>query len=112
MRIFVTGGTGLVGRRLVKSLVERGDQVTVLSRHAGPAGKVLGDKVTVVEGDPVQAGPWMAAVDDCDAVVHLAGENVFAKRWSASFKNLLVSSRVQSTSNIATALLKQPRRPD
>jgi hypothetical protein len=57
----------------------------------------------------MQAGPWMDAVADCDAVVNLVGENIFARRWRAWFKELLHTSRVKSTENIATALQKQPR---
>jgi uncharacterized protein (TIGR01777 family) len=60
----------------------------------------------------MQAGPWADAVADCDAVVHLAGENVFARRWNESVKKMLVDSRVQGTHNVAAALRKQPRRAD
>ena len=60
MRVFVTGGTGLVGSLLVKKLRERGDQVVVLTRRPDAA-KPLGEGVTVVTGDPVQPGPWMDA---------------------------------------------------
>jgi uncharacterized protein (TIGR01777 family) len=108
-RIFLTGGTGLIGRRLVKLLLARGDQPVVLTRRSAHARQALGTKAELVEGDPMQPGDWMAKVEDCDAVVHLAGENVFAKRWSTDFKKLLVDSRVQSTRNIAQALTRKPK---
>jgi uncharacterized protein (TIGR01777 family) len=111
MRVFVTGGTGLVGSRLVRQLLARGDQLVVLTRRYAHARQALGPNVALVEGDPMRAGPWTDQLADCDAVVHLAGENIFARRWSAYFKNLLVDSRVQSTRNIADALLRLPRRP-
>src|SRR5262249_11464468 len=97
MRVFVTGGTGLVGRRLVPRLTGRGDEVHVLTRRAGAAREVLGAGVAVVEGDPMKPGPWMDAVAGCDAVVHLVGEGVFNRRWNEESKRLLVDSRVQST---------------
>jgi NAD dependent epimerase/dehydratase family enzyme len=103
MRIFVTGGTGLVGSLLVKKLRERGDHVVLLTRRPETA-KQLG--VTVVVGDPVQPGPWMDAVSACDAVVHLAGEGIFNRRWSPEFKDLIYSSRIKSTDNIVAALGK------
>jgi uncharacterized protein (TIGR01777 family) len=108
MRVFVTGGTGLIGSRLVRQLLTRADQPVVLTRRAAHARQVLGPKVEVVEGDPVQAGPWMNKIDDCDAVMHLAGENIFARRWNAQFKQLLVDSRIKSTQNVVQALLRKP----
>ncbi len=109
MRIFITGGTGLVGSHLVKKLCGRGDHAVVLSRRAEAAKDLAGENCTVVVGDPVQPGPWMDAMVDCDAVVHLAGEGIFNRRWSSEFKELILSSRVKSTQNIAAALAKQPR---
>lgn len=107
MRVFVTGGTGLVGGLLVKKLRERGDQVVALSRRPDAA-TLLGDGVTVITGDPTTPGPWMDAVANCDAVVHLAGEGVFNRRWSQEFKDLIYSSRIKSTDNIVAALGKAP----
>jgi uncharacterized protein (TIGR01777 family) len=109
MRIFITGGTGLVGTRLLRRLKERKDSPVVLSRRAAAAREKLGPDCTVVEGDPMQPGPWMDAVGDCDAVIHLAGENIFGRRWSPAFKQLLLDSRVQSTRNVVEALARRPR---
>src|SRR5687767_10885392 len=104
MRIFVTGGTGLVGRRLRERLTARGDEVVLLSRRPQAVEASLETQVRMVEGDPTQPGLWQDAVRDCDAVVNLAGENLFRRRWSASFKQLLVRSRVESTRNVVDAL--------
>jgi uncharacterized protein (TIGR01777 family) len=112
MRVFVTGGTGLVGRRLVKQLVGRGDGVVVLTRRPEVAKELFGVICKAVPGDPMQPGEWMKAVDDCDAVVNLAGENIFARRWNAAFKQRLFDSRVLTTRNVVHALATQPKRPD
>ena len=48
----------------------------------------------------MQAGAWMVAVDDCDAVVNLVGEGIFNRRWRAAFKQLLYDSRIKSTENV------------
>lgn len=112
MRVFVTGGTGLVGTRLVRRLVERGDHAVVLSRSAARAKAKLGPAVEVVEGDPMTAGPWRDAVAGCDAVVNLVGESVYARRWNAEFKKLLTESRTVSTRNVVTALRDRPTTPD
>ena len=108
MRVFITGGTGLVGSRLIRRLRQRGDEVVLLSRRppTGPADPgVLG-----VVGDPALAGPWMDAVADCDAVVNLVGENIFARRWNAEFKETLRKSRIDSTRNVVQAM-KRSNRP-
>jgi uncharacterized protein len=99
--VFVTGATGLVGSRLVAALRGRGDTVLALSRRAGPE---------VIEGDPTMPGPWLARLDSCDAVVHLAGEGIFAKRWTSSFMNRIRESRVVSTRLIAERLAKNPSK--
>jgi uncharacterized protein (TIGR01777 family) len=112
MRVFVTGGTGLVGTRLVGRLLARGDQAVVLTRRYQAARQSLGPNVDLLEGDPTQPGPWTERLDDCDAAVHLAGENVFARRWNAEFKKRLVDSRVLSARNVAAALAKKPKRAD
>lgn len=109
MRVFVTGGTGLIGTRLIGQLAKRGDQIVALTRRPAAAKERLGAQVSLVEGDPMRPGPWMDAVAACDGVLHLAGENIFAKRWSKEFKELLRSSRVESTRNIVQAVARQPR---
>ncbi len=112
MRVFLTGGTGLLGSRLSKLLLGRGDLPVVLTRRYGAARQQLGAQVELVEGDPMQPGAWMDSVAGCDAVVHLAGENVFGRRWSTAFKQLLVDSRVKSTQNVVAALARAPKRAD
>jgi uncharacterized protein (TIGR01777 family) len=112
MRVFVTGGTGLIGTHLVQALVERGDHVVVLTRRPPEARKQCGDRCLVVEGDPIQPGPWQEEISRCDAVVHLAGEGIFNRRWNADFKEQMRVSRVQGAANIAAALARSPRRAD
>jgi uncharacterized protein (TIGR01777 family) len=110
MRVFITGGTGLVGTHLVRRLRERGDEVALLTRRPAAARERFAD-CTVVEGDPMQAGPWMDAVADSEAVINLAGEGIFNRRWSDAFKSLLRDSRVKSTEHVVQALAKNPRTP-
>jgi uncharacterized protein (TIGR01777 family) len=108
MRVFVAGGTGLVGGRLVERLVERGDRPVVLTRRPEHARQMWGAGCTVVAGDPTVPGDWMDAVKDCAAAVNLVGEGIFNRRWSAAFKELLYASRVRSTANIVAAMVKNP----
>jgi NAD dependent epimerase/dehydratase family enzyme len=108
MRIFVTGGTGLVGTRLIRRLRQRKDDVVLLTRRPEVAKGQFAD-CQVIAGDPTQDGPWKDAVRDCDAVVNLAGENIFAQRWDDRFKFQMRESRVRSTDNVVAALAAQPK---
>jgi uncharacterized protein (TIGR01777 family) len=111
MRVFITGGTGLVGTQLVARLRERNDQSVVLSRNRVKAQSRLGQDIEIVEGDPTTAGDWMQAVGSCDAVVNLAGENIFARRWNDDFKAKIRDSRVDGTKNVVAAIARAENKP-
>ena len=112
MRVFITGGTGLIGSQIVKRLVERGDEPIVLSRQAD---KVRRDpawrKIKVVQGDPTNAGPWDSALDGTDAVINLVGHGIFTNRWNLQVKRMIRDSRVYSTEHIVAAVAKAHHRP-
>jgi uncharacterized protein (TIGR01777 family) len=111
MRLFITGATGLLGRRLVADRLARGDAIAVLSRDAGRARRRLPASVEVVEGDPSQPGPWQSAIDGRDAVIHLAGAGIADRRWTASYKRLLVTSRIDSSHQLVEAIRQAEIRP-
>lgn len=64
--ILIVGGTGNIGRHVVPALVERGEQVRVLSRDPENARGLLGEGVEIVEGDlmdPSSLAPALAGVE-------------------------------------------------
>ena len=100
MKIFITGGTGFIGRQLTGRLVKLGHRVTVLSRSAqSPA---LADAEKIV-ADPCSAGKWQEIMKCHDAVINLAGSSIFC-RWSERNRRQIIDSRVMTTRNIATSL--------
>jgi uncharacterized protein (TIGR01777 family) len=109
MRVFVMGGTGLVGTRLLRQLRQRQDDIVLLTRRPDVGREKLGGAGSVVEGDPTTAGPWTERLADCDGVINLVGEGVFSHRWNEEFKKLLYDSRVKSTDHVSQVLAKQPR---
>ncbi len=104
MQVFITGGTGLLGRHLIKTLLDRGDQVVCLSRSREYAQGVLPAGVEIVEANPVIPGEWQSRPPQCDAVVHLAGEPVFDGFWTKGQKRKIRRSRLSSTFNIIESL--------
>jgi uncharacterized protein (TIGR01777 family) len=102
VKVFVTGATGLIGRELCAALAARGDGVLALSRRADPEG--LPEGVRTVQGDPSVAGPWLEALAEADAVVHLAGEPVAEGRWTRERKRRIRDSRLRSTALVAGLL--------
>ncbi|HWE35444.1 MAG TPA: TIGR01777 family oxidoreductase [Isosphaeraceae bacterium] len=112
MRVFVTGGTGLIGRALIRKLLGRGDGVVVLSRSPEKARGLPALKgAEVVAGDPGKEGDWRRAVDGCDAVVNLVGHNIFDGRWTAEVKRTIRDSRVYATEHVVAAMNQAERRP-
>ena len=96
MRVFVAGGTGALGRRLVPQLVARGHEVTATTRSADKAGHIaaLGARPAVVDGlDGVAVGRAVAEAQP-DAIVHqmtaLAAEADLRRfdRWFATTNEL------------------------
>jgi len=85
MKIMVFGSTGFIGERLVKKLHEKGHEVvraTLRGKH----------------------GSWESEVAHCDAIVNLAGESLFNKRWNTDVKAAIYDSRIQGTHRIVDAI--------
>lgn len=99
MHILITGGTGLIGRALQASLKKAGHQISILSRKGGD-----------VNWNPNQHWIQENALDNIDAIIHLAGENIGAKRWTASRKSEIINSRVQSTQLLVETLKNTPNK--
>ena len=72
-RIFVTGATGFIGRRVARSLRDRGDEVVAAVRDPGAATQLRELGVRLVMGDLGSDDGIRAAMDASDAVIHLAG---------------------------------------
>jgi uncharacterized protein len=109
MRVAVTGATGTIGQAVVRELVDRGDEVTVLSRDAGRARSALGVEA-VKWADPKAEPAPTEALEGRDGVVHLLGEPI-AQRWTDEAKREIRDSRVLGTRNLVAGLGAVERGP-
>jgi uncharacterized protein len=101
MKIFITGGTGFVGRGLTQGLIDAGHEVTLLTRSLRKFGSHP-PQIFLVEGNPAQKGVWQKYVGENEAVVNLAGASIFS-RWSEKKKRALRESRILTTRNLVEA---------
>ena len=106
MRILVTGGTGFIGKALVRRLLERGDQVTVLSRNPASVPAIFG---AAVDGWP-SLSAWTPETT-FDAVINLAGEPIIDRPWTEARKQALRDSRIGITGQLLAAMAKATRKP-
>ena len=104
MKVAVTGATGTIGRALVAALLDRGDEVAVLSRNPDRAREALGSDVDAHAWAEPESQPAPAeALADADAVVHLAGEPV-DQRWNDEAKKKIRESRELGTRNLVAGM--------
>ena len=103
--VLVTGATGLIGRRLVASLLAAGHRVTVVSRDPEKAAR-LGSPLTIVErvGD-------VPAEQRVDAIVHLAGAPVSGGLLTERRKQVLLASRTRIADELRALVDRLAVRP-
>ncbi len=105
MKILITGATGLLGKKLLIDLMKKGHTVIGVCR----------DRKKLIELPHDQTYSWDAlsdkefpieAMKNCDAVIHLAGEPVAARRWNKDIKINILESRTRGTEQIVSAMKK------
>jgi uncharacterized protein len=106
--ILITGGTGLVGKALVKALIKKNYQIIILTRN--------------LENLPPQANVeyalWnvqnatidLAALQKADAIIHLAGAGVMDKKWDDAYKKEIEESRTKSSELLVNTLRKNTHK--
>jgi uncharacterized protein (TIGR01777 family) len=121
VKVVITGGTGFIGRELIKALLREKHHVILLSRsesslpqEGAKAVKWPADRVwhANAKASPEMADTrWQEALNGAEAVVNLTGEPIAARRWSKPQKERIHQSRVQSTRNLIAALALSAQKP-
>ena len=104
-QFLITGGTGMVGSQLVNELKNRDVHITILTR----SDKQSDDpKISYVNWSK---DGWMSLVPDIDVVINLAGATL-NKRWTPSYKQLIMTSRIQSTQALVDLFSDREQKPE
>lgn len=106
--VLITGGTGLVGRALTHTLVQKGYRVIILTRDL--TGKQAAKNTSYAIWDVKEQRIDIEAIQSADHIIHLAGAGVVDKKWTAEYKSEIVSSRVKSSALLVAALRNNPNK--
>lgn len=119
--ILITGGTGTVGKRLTKLLLEKGYSVIIVGRGA-QSNRVQTNQTNLTSGAlnlaTLRYATWNieaqtideSAIKDADYIIHLAGAGVADQRWSDARKKEIADSRINSCALIVKALSSIPNK--
>ncbi|MBE0583538.1 MAG: TIGR01777 family protein, partial [Desulfofustis sp.] len=102
MNILITGASGLVGSALAEFLFAAGHSFFSLQRAAGGGDQGFWNFARISDG---------GMLPSFDAVIHLAGENIAAGRWTARKKKRILESRVTGTTELARFCADLPVKP-
>ena len=106
MKLLITGGTGLIGTRLIELL---GDsyEVNVLTRSPRPSQ----GNVHYYKWDPKEKSMDEKALEGVEAIINLAGAGIADKRWTDERKKVILDSRVDSAATLAKYLKDKSEKP-
>ena len=107
MIIAITGGTGFIGTHLTNMLGQRGHDLIILTRDPKKYAGRIHPKRSYLSVD----SEMDQAIEGCDAIINLAGENLVARRWTRSVKEELINSRAGLTARLVNAIKKAGKKP-
>jgi len=100
--VLITGGTGLIGSALTNELLNRGYDVIILTRS--PEKYSNTSRLSYAKWDTEKQIIDGEAITKADYIIHLAGEGIADKRWTAKRKRQIAESRIKSSALLVKAL--------
>lgn len=107
MQILITGGTGFVGQLLREELIKQGHNLIIVTRNAKKYEDEAASNQRFIDLDT----DFTTYMEKCDAVINLAGENLFKKRWNEALKKEIHESRISTTRKLVQAMQKAEPKP-
>lgn len=105
--ILITGGTGLIGRYLIKSLSKASNTIYVLTRSESR----FENNVNFINWDPDSQRLDLSNIPAVDYIINLAGASIDGSRWTNSYKRKILESRLNSTSLLFKEIKKLKQKP-
>ena len=105
--ILITGGTGLIGRYLIKSLSKDSNTIHVLTRSESR----FENNVNFINWDPDSQRLDLSNIPAVDYIINLAGASIDGSRWTNSYKRKILESRLNSTSLLFKEIKKLKQKP-
>ena len=105
--ILITGGTGLIGRYLIKSLSKASNTIYVLTRSESR----FENNVNFINWDPDSQRLDLSNIPAVDYIINLAGASIDGSRWTNSYKRKILESRLNSTSLLFKEIKKLEQKP-
>ena len=106
--ILITGGTGLIGSRLIKEIDKSVYQIYILTR------KKISDKngIKYIQWDPDNSMLDISHVRNLYSIINLAGESIDGSRWTSRYKRKILESRVNSLKLLQSKVSKLSKLPE
>lgn len=114
-KILITGGTGLIGRKIVNELCIQGAFVKILTRNVKKARVLFSNSYALEFLDSKKYDDPLilkSVIEETDAVINLAGMNVGDRRWNEAFKEEIYSSRINTTKLLVDSIKLSQNKPD
>lgn len=102
MKIFVTGGTGFIGRYTTEQLSKKGHQLILLARKGSDTSSLNYPNIKFVEGNLLDKASLLEGMTGCDSVVNIAGHYTF---WEAD-KRIYSKVNIEGTRNVLECALE------
>lgn len=106
VKVVIAGGTGFVGKALVKELVDNGHTAVILTRKSQ----------NFPDNPQIHYVEWLNGkmdknIEGAEVIINLAGESINSGRWTEERKSRILSSRIDSTNEIISIITKMEVKP-